>query len=366
MVTGRLTIAKLRIVDVILTYPQTLPQKATSMKDSGTIPPHMQAVEPSKNRGKRSSIWFCVSFVAFELLCLIVSFWAATQPWFMKYHHSPAMRMLGYGHRVVNANCDVLLYGDSTALADLVPSVIERKTGLKSCNISEVRSVGDFAGQSYALDDYLSRNRKPKYLVSAWSPGNFHLNHAPMLTFSPEAYAYALPYVHDSWLWMGFLREPGHAINFLAWVQNSLVAELRDKLTHSSSKLNTEVTLRDAQAGMWAMQGPPEQACKGGAFKSVSSTYEQNAEGVKEFRSKYEAKGIQVIVDVTPIANCIPELQTDIAVTRGLSDNSFQALPIQNFNDQDIHLTSDAAVRFSEEAANQVLKFTQQQEGRNP
>ena len=334
------------------------------MNDMRTIPPHMQPVDPLQSRGG-SSFWFCVCFVGVEILCLVVSFWAATQPWFMKHYDSYAVRMFGYGHRAINVNCDVLLYGDSTALADLVPSVIEKKTGLKACNIAEVRAIGDFVGLSYPVDDYLTHNAPPKYLVSAWTPGNFYLNHPPMMTLSPEGYAYALPYDHEPWVWKGFLREPAHAINFLAWVQSGLIAELRDKLTHSASKWNAEASRRDAQAGMWAVPNPPEQACSGGEFKSVSSTHEQNAEGVKEFRSRFEAKGIHVIVDVTPIANCVPDLQTDIAITRGLSDNSFQALPIQNFNDQDIHLSSDAATRFSEQAADQIVAL-QHEQGQRP
>lgn len=69
-------------------------------------------------------------------------------------------------------DCDVLIYGDSTAMTGINPAVVERETGLRTCNIAVTNAVLAVTG-NLTLDRYLVQNEKPKLLIVQLSPDDF-------------------------------------------------------------------------------------------------------------------------------------------------------------------------------------------------
>ena len=63
-------------------------------------------------------------------------------------------------------DCDVLIFGDSTAMTGINPDVVERNTGFKTCNIAVTNSVLAVT-HNLTLNRYLANNAKPRVLLDS-------------------------------------------------------------------------------------------------------------------------------------------------------------------------------------------------------
>jgi hypothetical protein len=330
------------------------------MAEVVSIPPQMQPVEPPRALSSKAALRYTAVFSLVEIISLSLTLWATTQPWFLFHDAYPELSTMGYSQRAQAAACDVLIYGDSTALAGLDPAIIEAKTGLKTCNIAEWRPVEDFVGVNFPLDQYLARNPAPKYLVTSWTPSNFQLEHPLMRTNRAEGFIYALQYDRGSWLWRDLVRHPEETLSFLTWVQSRLIQDALNRVAHlhdSDSEIDPR-SQRDHQAGMWAFQLPAQKTCVKVDDSSLSD-HSQNAAGVAEFRKRYEVNGTKVIVNVSPIADCSPDIDLDKKLTAGLSDNALELFPIRYFNDLNFHLDKAGSELYSVEISAQIVHLIQ-------
>ena len=287
------------------------------------------------------------------LLCLL----ATAQPWFFYHIPYPVLQSFGYSHRAYGLGCDVLLSGDSTGLADLVPAVIEQKTGLKSCNVGEVRSVEDFVGTHYTIDDYLSHNHPPRFLVTGWTPSDLDLEHPALLGDFPETFLYAMQYRGIGWTLKAMLLRPHAGTSFLIWAGRSLVEDTYRRLNgaYRGQALQDERARRDAARGMYFVAAPPQVACEPETLKFQHSTHEKNVASVAEFRRHYTTPQTQVMVYVTPVANCDAHIDDYLAVSKGLGERPLQLLPVSDFNQTNIHLTPQMAEIYSAQIAEDIL-----------
>ena len=222
-----------------------------------------------------------------------------------------------------------------------MPSVIEQRTGLKTCNVSEMRSIQDFVGTHYTIDDYLAHNPPPRFLVTGWTPSDFNLEHPALLSTQPDSYAYALQYHRDKWLWKVMLDKPKPALAFVTWAESALLEDTAERLLdiHGKQSRMDERARRDAMQGMYSVPAPAQTSCiEGGDLKFRSATYEQNAAAVTEFRRHYATPSTQVLIYATPVADCDGAFKLYVSMTRGLTDRPLERLPIDNFNRTNIHL----------------------------
>lgn len=271
--------------------------------------------------------------------------------------------MIGYGTRAIGQNCDVLLYGDSTALVGLDPSVIRSKTGLTACNIAESKLVMDLVGVNYPLDEYLAHNRPPEFLITAWAPGDFDLERPPSFDYSADGYLYAFQYDRGSWLWRGMIRHPKDSLSFLVWVQGSILKHFLEKIIPGRSTESDERSLRDSRNGLWHEPVSAQDACVDFPLPPVASRAE-NAASVARFRQRYAGRTQHLVIDVTPIADCFQMGRESIPTLKGLSDNAPQLWPVSSFATMNIHMTPQGARRFSAQIADQINGIMQQAQHR--
>ena len=98
------------------------------------------------------------------------------------------MRTFGYSLRMKHQDCDVVLYGDSTALTGLDPDIVQRITGLKSCNIAEAGWIEDVVGTDFPLQAYLKDNKRPRFIVTDITPSLFARSRPPSSSIASTAF----------------------------------------------------------------------------------------------------------------------------------------------------------------------------------
>ena len=100
----------------------------------------------------------------------------ARSPTFLQQVMTPYVQVQEYSLRLDHADCDIVIYGDSSAMTAADPSTIEAMTHLKTCNIAQVQSIVAVFGV-LPVDLYLRRNHPPRYLVIQLAPETLFRTH---------------------------------------------------------------------------------------------------------------------------------------------------------------------------------------------
>jgi len=296
----------------------------------------------------------CVAAAPPVVLCLLL--WVAGTPWFMDHNAYPELHDIGYGLALRHEDCDVVLYGDSSAMTAYDPDVVGRMTGLKACNVAEGGTITSMVG-NYTLDAYLSRNKRPKYLVMMFTPSIFRPDPQWMTDTKPEGYTYLLQFVRGKRLYHTLLRRPLAALRYASWVGGRIIADVLGRLQHTNpddpaKDLGAE---RRRRRGIAAYPQPTETECVRTAFHYPAAAMRGDPDGVAAVRRKYGVQGTQVIVNVAPVPACDELQATYETVLAGEHDNAFEKLPISWFNSQDVHFNATGANYLSAEVAQQIL-----------
>jgi hypothetical protein len=239
-------------------------------------------------------------------------------------------------------NCDVVIYGDSTAVTGLDPTVVSRATGLKTCNIAQAQSIVEILGM-LALDTYLKNNVPPKYIVMQFAPET--LSHNRSHFFWPEGLTLLLRKKSLFEALPTFVRHPVEAYNFSIW---AIKAKVKSLFTPPIDLAYTEQVFR-SRGGLLALPKPPQTRC------SNDFVYDEPAVAwVHGLRERYAHDGTRVLINVSPLPACSPIAAAAAAGTRNVTDNSLPLFPIGLFCDHDRHLTLEGAARASRELAEQL------------
>src|SRR3954470_19452921 len=76
---------------------------------------------------------FVAAIVLLPSLMLLLAVPIARTDWFVRRSQDLYFANLGDGLTLERGNCDVVIYGDSSALTGVVPAVIQEQTGLNTC-----------------------------------------------------------------------------------------------------------------------------------------------------------------------------------------------------------------------------------------
>ncbi len=270
--------------------------------------------------------------------------------WFLQHTKYGGLAVVGYGGSLRGVNCEILIYGDSSALTGLDPRVVQRRTGLKTCNISEGTTIQEVVGTDLPLQRYLAHNAPPRVLLTSWTPTILFPHQAPLRAFAVEGVWYAWRY--NCWRQMLTLKGMDWTMQYINWEWNNLL------LAYSHGGAGRGTSRHDFRAeraqhlGQYTYPEPPQQHCTK-AYYAVDAV--RDAAGVAEFRKRYNTPTTRALVDVTPVPTCAPLFALYQATLGGLTDNALERYPIQDFNDGDVHLSPAGTERYSEEAAAQVI-----------
>ena len=100
----------------------------------------------------------------------------ATSRGFPHLLSTPYNQVENYAFSLGHEDCEIVIFGDSSAMTGVDPIKIEGMTNHKTCNISQTQPTVVATG-TLTVDLYLKQNTAPRYLVIQLSPDTFYQAH---------------------------------------------------------------------------------------------------------------------------------------------------------------------------------------------
>ena len=252
-----------------------------------------------------------------------------------------------------NRHCDVLIFGDSTAMTGIDPALVDRYTGLNTCNIAVTNAVLAVTG-NLTLNSFLQRNARPKFLVVQLSPDDFQQgNRVWSHTIYAEGLLELLRHGSAEEGRRLLLTHPHEAIAFAGYAAGYTayfgLKEIWFRATHLRPE-EDEVQVRNC---FFTNPTPARTDCEltTAMPADASSAFAQSV--TRDYQTAYGDRGSVVLVDVAPIPSCDENLAAYSRELRGVTNNKLQGLPIGFFNDSR-HYTAFGSSVVSALVAHQV------------
>lgn len=258
--------------------------------------------------------------------------------------------------------CDVLVFGDSTAMTGIDPSLVDRDTGLHTCNIAVTNAVLAVTG-NMTLDSYLGQNSRPRLLVVQLSPDDFQSrNRVWDHTIYAEGLLEQLRHGTPEQSRQVLLGHPHEAIAFAGYAAGYTafygIKDLWFRATHLRSE-EDEIQVRN---GFFTPPSPARTNCEHNETQPTDANNSFAASLTEEYQKAYGGRGSVVLVDVAPIPSCDANLAAYSRELNGVTNNKLQGLPVGLFNDSR-HYTATGSRIVSALVARQVNQI--EHDGRN-
>jgi len=266
---------------------------------------------------------------------------------------------MGYGRTLAGANCDVVVYGDSAAMTGIVPAVVERETGLKTCNIAEVGPVR-LVGVAPTLDVYLRQNRRPRAIVLWYAPWNFRRWREEEWDRNPvqvEGIYYLLRYGNLQRSARMLLRHRHASAKYGVWVmltEAKQCAQILLRMATGQAAPDMDAwEERMARRGVFTTNHSPQRGCM--PRKDLSKDdIQADPAWAEAMRARYRESAERVLLMVSPLADCDALGKVSAERLQGLTDNRIRTLPVEMFNGEDVHFSTAGAEQTSAELALEI------------
>lgn len=242
---------------------------------------------------RRHLSFYLLPFLLFPLILIGLAFFIVPTRWFMLHSGNTYMANIGYGATLYNTDCQVLVYGDSTALTDLNPLVIQQRTGLSACNIAEFEGMTGING-TILVDEFLAHNPRPRYIVFMYAPEDLRdpPNWRQLSSF--EALTYRLQHYRN--LTTAILVAK-HPLDTLNWAEQGMRMSLMR--FHTPILGPDHFHVRDPYRGQLHHPGEVLTDCD-----KANHDHAPDRQWIQNIRQKYGVDGTSIIVDATPAPPC--------------------------------------------------------------
>jgi hypothetical protein len=290
-------------------------------------------------RANRSALRYSLILLLFPLLAIPVFIGLGRSNFFLHHGASVWVRSNDAVFDMKNRNCDVLVFGDSTAMTGVNPDVIERETGFKTCNISVTNAVLAVT-DNLALNHYLANNPSPRVLLIQFSPDDFQReNRTWNRTIYAEGLLELLRHGTSQQIRTVLLAHPQQTIAFAGYAAGfSAFYAIKDVWFHLSHLRPEEDTIT-VRNGFFTPPAAARTYCDTAGSIAQSSQVSFPHLLADQYRSEYSSRSGVVLVNVAPIPSCDQNLSAYRAQLNGVTSNSLLPLPIGLFND-DRHYTA--------------------------
>ena len=272
----------------------------------------------------------------------------ATAPGFPQLMFTPYNQVESYPFSLNHQNCEILIYGDSSAMTGVDPVKVEALTHRKTCNISQTQPTIVATG-TLTVDLYLKHNALPKYLVIQLAPETFYQPHGldTLAGFDPIM----LMLRHDS----GYattkklFQNPLPTVRFLSLV---LQARYRPDRAYRASFFELyrqPIANYYAHSGFLTMPKASEGAC--GVARPLGTG---DFGWIDEARRRYETEGNRRWYWSRLFRSAICRGKF-IASWMRMWDGVSTTLPLELFNDSDRHYTAEGSGVVSSMVAQKIL-----------
>ena len=280
---------------------------------------------------RRSFVVYCLAIALTPFAAILASFFIARSSYYLQHQRNSYLAISDYPFTLKDYNCDVVIYGDSSALTGISPLVIEAATSLRTCNIAQPNTALATVG-TFALDSYLKNNAPPKFLV-------FQLTAPDFSPRDPNGRLYeegALQLVRHK---LGlqtlvlFSRHPLQSLEFSEFILKTAFVD-RNWTTDTYDRAWSEVRTTN---GLFTSPAAPLANCVG-----ALEVRPPDPSWINGLRSKYSQSGTVVRIYVAPYPECDNSYEYYSEKLAQLADNKLQRFSIHLFNEKN-HFTREGA-----------------------
>ena len=230
--------------------------------------------------------------------------------------------------------CDVLIYGDSTAMTGINPELLDHYTGLRTCNISVTNAVLAVTG-NLTLDSYLRHNGRPKVLIVQLSPDDFQReNRVWSHTIYAEGLLELLRHGSPEEARQVLRSHPPEAIAFAGYAAGYSAYYAIKDVWFRATHLRPEEDEIQVHNGFFTPPAPARTECETSSASPVDRSGAFARAMTTEYQKNYASPGSVVLVDVAPIPSCDENIFAYTLELQGVTSNRLQGLPIGLFNDE--------------------------------
>lgn len=283
---------------------------------------------------RQSAARYCVLLILLPLLAIPAGIALGRSDFFLQHGASVWVRSDDAVFDMHDRRCDVVVFGDSTAMTGLNPEVIEAQTNLRTCNIAVTNAVLAVTG-NMTLNHFLAHNGRPRVVLVQLSPDDFQQqNYTWHNTIYAEGMLELLRHGAPGEARRVLLSHPQEAITFAGYAAGFTAYYGIKQLWFHLTGMRAEEDTIVVRNGFFTPPSPARTFCDATASLSdpTGGAFSRNL--VQQFRSAYATRADRVLVNVAPIPSCDGNLGTFAAQLDGVTNNPLLPLPIGLFNDQ--------------------------------
>lgn len=282
-----------------------------------------------------SPLGYCLLLVVLPILAVPALIGLGSSDFFLHHGASVWVQANDKVFDTQNRPCDVLVYGDSTAMTGINPDRVEEQTGFRTCNIAVTNAVLAVTG-NLTLDHFLANNPKPKVLLIQLSPNGFQPESSAWHhTLYAEGILELLRHGQPGEARRLLLRHPAESVAFAGYAAGYTAWYGIKTLWFHTTNLRPEEDTVTVRNGFFTPPSPPRTSCEAPTSIVSASDSRQTAFSrsiVANFRDGYSDRVGLVLVNVAPIPDCDQNLAAYTAQLRGITSNSLLPMPVGYFN----------------------------------
>ena len=247
--------------------------------------------------------------------------------------------------------CDVLIFGDSTAMTGIDPEQVQAATGLRTCNIAVTNAVLAVT-ENLPLDHFLAHNARPQVLLVQLSPDDLEReSHVWTHTIYAEGLLELFRHSSGAEIRRVLWQHPSETIAFAGYVAGySAYYGLKSFWAHVTRTPMEEkrIVIRN---GFFTPPMAQRTSCEPADHKVDAGDRAFPVSFIKALRGRYRDRAGVVLVNVAPIPACDENLAAYRAQLTGVTSNELRGLPIELFNDERHYTAAGAHVLSAEVSA---------------
>ena len=290
-----------------------------------------QTGDSSDATHRKSCLLYCLLVAFLPLLAVPSLIKLGSSDFFLEHGASVWVRSNDAVFDMHDRECDVLVYGDSTAMTGIDPEVVESNTGFRTCNIAVTNAVLAVTN-NLTLDHFLAHNARPSVILVQLSPDGFQSeNHAWRQTIYAEGMLELLRHGRPGEARRVLVSHPqesiafaGYAAGFTAWYA------IKEVWSHATTMRPEEDTIT-VHNGFFTPPSPARKECSPPAsLMSAANPHQGDFSRalVADYKRAYSARAGMVLVNVAPIPACDQNLAAYSSELQGITSNSLLPLPI--------------------------------------
>ncbi|HYL85992.1 MAG TPA: hypothetical protein VE263_17330 [Candidatus Angelobacter sp.] len=293
----------------------------------------------------RAFVLYCLALTLVPVIAVAGSFFIARSSFYIQHQRNSYLAISDYPFTLRGKNCDVVIYGDSSALTGVSPPVIEAVTSLRTCNIAQPNTALAITG-TFALDSYLKNNAPPKFLIFQLTAPDFAPNDANG-TLYEEGALQLVRHKLDRQTFLLFARHPMQSFEFSEFILRTAFVD-RAWTTSNYERSWTAVRVTN---GLFTAPSAPLKNCAGSLDVRAP-----DAAWIARLRRKYSSAATRVLIYAAPYPECDGSFDYYSEKLEHLADNRLERFNIRFFNEQN-HFTREGAEVNSRRIGEEIGKF---------